>query len=986
MRLLTAALLLSLLDSISCVQFLARLNMGGVTGQVQFDSTSQTATVMVSGAGSCGPLNFSLSEFPVMYGHFAQPCSEANIGPSSFTFAAASNSTVNVSRLFEQRPNLDDFSLTLQMCNATKVCTIISQGKMLLTRQARFTGPIAGNVYIRLNTGETNPRLLADLVTIGQVNASQTNITLFGSMSTAASCNILLGSLDTSSLTNLGVVKVGTPLQPEKSRLDNPGINISTGFLLFRMESSYKCAQIYNVPEKQVAAVVNMRGIKGYFLFRQASPFDVTELRVNLTNLQSRVGPYHVHRFPVPPVRSPPSSLCSNDNVGGHWNPFELNTNDPAYPKVPGSTHDRYEIGDLSGKHMSLAGKNEVDTVFTDFNLPLFGQNSIVGRSVVIHQTDGARYVCASISYPGEVIVARARFQSPVVGEIWFTQLENNPLSDVSIFMDLSYGNPAMTPTRNHNWHVHTFPISSERDDDKGRCSTTGGHWNPFNINTGDSSYALHCGPSSPLSCEVGDLSSKHSTINLGTTVGSVEAKNFFTDVTSWLPGSGILGRSVVIHQAERGGPRIACANVTMVRVPKASLGSWFGPAMSNGQVRFSQAVPQGPTTINVSLMNLNALAGGYHVHILPIKPDRAEPCSNANIMGHFNPLAWNVSNSPMPGAGTVDQYEIGDISGKFGMLNGLNQSEALYMDPDMPLTGPYSIVGRSLVVHYANGSRMRCADISADRNADGQWTIARAVFNGTVTGTVRLSQQMFPDGSTTDITLEVTLQSSSRQNTTVASLFITSNRMGANNSQCNALGDTYNPFNMTSMGSTCSLENPLSCVVGEISARQGPVTLNEGQLYTDSIIQLSGDNTVVHRSLVLKNGDSIIACANILPESPAAEQTFLSVTNFSRYDFRRRVANVLQLDMSRVTILPGSPLSAADGRCQQVNFMVSGNVSTELLSSVKTSEEMGMFRESVSCTNSISTGSGFLPLMPGSFLLGLMFAAACLLPSTSYS
>uniref|UniRef100_A0A4W6DEU8 Superoxide dismutase copper/zinc binding domain-containing protein n=1 Tax=Lates calcarifer TaxID=8187 RepID=A0A4W6DEU8_LATCA len=140
-------------------------------------------------------------------------------------------------------------------------------------------------------------------------------------------------------------------------------------------------------------------------------------------------------------------------------------------------------------------------------------------------------------------------------------------------------------------------------------------------------------------------------------------------------------------------------------RATDCFLGSWFGPGMSNGQVWFSQAVPQGPTTINVSLMNLNSLAGGYHVHILPIKPGSVDPCSNANILGHFNPLAWNISNSPAPGAGTVDQYEIGDISGKFGMLTGLDQSEAVYMDPDMPLTGPYSIVGRSIVVHRTNGS-----------------------------------------------------------------------------------------------------------------------------------------------------------------------------------------------------------------------------------------------------------------------------------------
>ncbi|KAG7223647.1 hypothetical protein INR49_015372 [Caranx melampygus] len=747
---------------------LAQLNMGGVTGDVVFDSITQKANVSVAGAGSCSPLNFSLSEFPVMYGHFAQPCSEANIGPSVFNFEAdaTSVSEINMMSLFEQRQTLDDLSLTVQTCDNT------------------------------------------------MVNASQTNATLLGSTSTATSCDVLLGSLDTSALTSLGVVKVGTPLQPAKSRLDPTSFNINTSFLLFRTESGHECAQIYQISEKQVTAPVNMRGIKGYFSFRQASPFDLTVLKVNLTNLENRVGPYHVHNFPLPSVRSPPSSQCSNDNVGGHLNPFKVNTSDPSYPTGPGETHDRYEIGDLSGKHMSLAGKNEVDVMFSDYNLPLFGQNSIVGRSVVIHLTDGSRYACASIGFPGEVIVARARFQSPVIGDIWFTQLENNPLSDVSIFMDLSYGNPTMAATRNHNWHVHVYPISSERDDDERRCSTTGGHWNPFNIDTGDSSYALHCAPSSPSSCEVGDMSSKHSTINLS---------------------------------------------------------------------------PRYP--------------------------------------GPLQPISRKCIKLPPPGTGTVDQYEIGDISGKFGMLNDLNQLEALYMDPNLPLKGPYSIVGRSLVVHHANGSRIRCADISADGDTDGQVIVAQAVFSGSVTGTVRLRQQIFPDGSSSDITLEVDVEAAAREN------------------------------------SRCSVLNPLSCVVGDISTRQGPVNLAQRQLYTDSLIQLSGDNTVVHRSLVLKNGDSILACANILPESPSAEQTFPRVTRFSRYDFRRRVANVLQLDMARVTILPGSPLSAAGGKCQQVNFMVLGDVSTELLSSVKTSELMGMFRESGSCTNTKKKRRVSIPL-----------------------
>uniref|UniRef100_A0A3P8Z4U8 Superoxide dismutase copper/zinc binding domain-containing protein n=1 Tax=Esox lucius TaxID=8010 RepID=A0A3P8Z4U8_ESOLU len=191
--------------------------------------------------------------------------------------------------------------------------------------------------------------------------------------------------------------------------------------------------------KKEVSAMVNMRGVKGYFLFRQATPFDVTEVHVNLTNLGGRVGPYHVHLFPTPPMRSPPQTTCSNDNVGGHWNPFGLDTKDSSYPSGPGSTHDRYEVGDLSGRHGALEGKAQTDATFTDFNLPLFGRNSIVGRSVVIHQPDGVRFLCSSIGYPGEVHVARATFRHPVFGLL----TERNQLQ--AQFLD---GNMPMTGPR----------------------------------------------------------------------------------------------------------------------------------------------------------------------------------------------------------------------------------------------------------------------------------------------------------------------------------------------------------------------------------------------------------------------------------------------------------------------------------------------------------------------------------------------------------
>ena len=59
-----------------------------------------------------------------------------------------------------------------------------------------------------------------------------------------------------------------------------------------------------------------------------------------------------------------------------------------------------------------------------------------------------------------------------------------------------------------------------------------------------------------------------------------------------------------------------------------------------------------------------------------------------------------NASAAPPPTTGTSDQYEMGDLSGKFGTLEGRRRYFAAYNDTLLPLFGPRSIIGRSIVVH----------------------------------------------------------------------------------------------------------------------------------------------------------------------------------------------------------------------------------------------------------------------------------------------
>lgn len=690
-------------------QYLSRFNMAGVTGLVWFDSIQQTANVNLNGTGieTCGSFNLTLTEFPVMYGHVAQPCLKAHIGKRVFTLSVNNSiSVVNISQMLRQIPNLEARSLLVESCNGINACAGVISESMVTTWQARFFSVVAGNIYLRQTSGQPSGTLLSNLVSLNQNNPSFDNVSVFLSQSSAASCEALLGSLNPNSLIKLGQLLVGNPLEPVKSRLEISSLNDGARFALFNLSSEYTCAEIRLLKPKHIIALLDMRGVKGYINFHQPSPFDLTTLSLNLTNLNRNVGPYHVHLFPTPQMRSLPESTCSNDNVGGHWNPFEVDTRPSVYPPPPGSTHDRYEIGDLSSRHGWLSNANDIQASFTDWNLPLFGQNSIVGRSVVLHQPDGTRFICSSIGYPGEVTTAKAIFQSPVVGTILFTQLKENPYSDVSVFLDLYYGRPNTPATQKHHWHIHKYPISTETDNDESCCWSTGGHWNPYNISTSISSYNVNCRPECPFACEIGDLSSKHMMLNLSANVGTLPSKNFFTDTTAWVSGlSSMIGRSVVIHGPDEAGRRIACANITLLRFPSAGTGSWYGSGTSGGNVQFFQLSLHGPTNIHVSLTNLESKAGGYHVHLLPVTSG-PEACSNENVMGHFNPYGMNISMSPSPGNGTVDQYEIGDISGKFGSLADQNLFENYYKDSNMPLSGPNSIVGRSLVIHYRNGSR----------------------------------------------------------------------------------------------------------------------------------------------------------------------------------------------------------------------------------------------------------------------------------------
>ncbi|KAG8934442.1 hypothetical protein FRC03_003431 [Tulasnella sp. 419] len=101
-----------------------------------------------------------------------------------------------------------------------------------------------------------------------------------------------------------------------------------------------------------------------------------------------------------------------------------------------------------------------------------------------------------------------------------------------------------------YSYHIHTNPIG-----DDGDCAKALGHLDPLQLTD-----SLLCNPDYPEYCQEGDLSGKHGKLK-GTDDGSVSSHGYNDDYVRFFPEDlSILGRSVVIHAANK--TRIACGNI----------------------------------------------------------------------------------------------------------------------------------------------------------------------------------------------------------------------------------------------------------------------------------------------------------------------------------------------------------------------------------------------------------------------------------------
>ncbi|XP_071978862.1 uncharacterized protein [Engystomops pustulosus] len=874
----------------------AQIFMSGTSGSISINTISQVLQTNLS--GTCGPVSIFIHEFPVVYGALRDPCDVGSIGRPLYNITMDGIGQ----RAIDNWIRYDGRSLALETCGQ-RTCVNLQDGPQQIW-QVQLRSFIIGRAYFVQSLMHNLISGLVDLSLLAGIPTSNAFL-LFSS-----TCHVDDGQVVAS-------IESGSKNKFVKSRVELSNVPMMQ-FLLVKYNERLACAEVKTITPKEAHAPLSMLGIQGNFTFRQESPFHPTHMTLNLWQLHGQAGHYGIHALPILPHREPQQNVCGRENSGELWDPL-----DASATISPQGAHSSWPIGNLSGRHSTLEGHDKFLAVLVDWNLPMFGNNSIVGRSVVISRRSGGAWACSTIQLDGETTRATAVFKRGAIGRIMFHQSLDDPYGDLSIYVDMRRASSNISG--GHNWHVHNAPLRTESE----RCDTAGGHFNPYNVPT-DESYKDHCTKQDPLRCEAGDYSTKHRPISF---YPASPTRYVFIDTSSSLNGpDSIIGRSVVVHGAEGATTRVACANILLQRSTVGRSGPWCGAGNAHGELRASQASEMTPTLVQVTFHGLGGRAGGFHIHLLPVTAPDSEPCSNALVKGHFNPFSVNASTSPAPGNGTDDQYEVGDISGRRGMLLHQENVTKQFTDMNFPLSGRQSVLGRSLVIHYTNGTRMQCASFLQDLPSDGEWVRATAEISGNISGRISLSQIVYADGGSGDTSILVDLRSSLLTPGKTIDWFIHTRERA---------GEPYNPYDIPSQAEIqCTRGSLLLCRVGDLKGKHGPVAPGDKVLVTDPSMPLAGDFTVIGQRLTVRS-DTEELSSLILPDVPITSLYFQR-TSFNRSALREALSLVLNISSWRVTLLPNDP-DDQTAQCQHVAFFIIGYNDTGALSLLQTGGSLGV-------------------------------------------
>ncbi|XP_012547044.2 uncharacterized protein LOC101739289 isoform X1 [Bombyx mori] len=749
-----------------------------------------------------------------------------------------------------------------------------------------------------------------------------------------------VGDLDS----RLGLIKVATDAKVKKVRTlyKNDVIDIlkndmemtrrSLYVVIFdnrHVDSFLACAKLRLIPPKSSKVLINMDGIRGTVDFTQRSPFDPTwvnfqlgasdmEYESNLRFVGSMLQ-YNIRELPPKLLDANQVNYMCN-TTGDIYNPMELDLKTLPPPGL--STQDHYPVGDLLGKYKDrteylnhkylLPGlANELSGAYWDVYLPLQGIYSVVHRSLVLERRPGKRNVCGTIllyedgtEYQIQMSGAQVIFRYPIVGRVIFRQPLDQPWEDTTIIIEsMVHADGAnVNNTREHRWAIHEHPPGVDYYNWTGRCLSAGKVYEPHSLDIDTRHPEQYCRRGLEGLCRIGDFTTRHGMLSIaGKKVDSDRlTRRLFTDTVISLTGKhSIMRKSLLIyddHGPVARGERMACSIVNGLHRRKAVVRDWFGNGQQlqlKGKIEMTQQSEYDVTNVQVTIEGLQNV-NDYKIHVVPVEKELEFPCEKETLYDTFNPFHVDKSLSPPPAQGTADQYELGDLGLKYGLIDEAKSFKSFYNETQVSLFGPYSILGRSVVLHKkSRDRRWACSSIERGYSpSEAREIRGIASFHhpgGFARGYIRMSQLIHNDGSTSDTVIEVKLRYPGvrdRNYTRNHKWEIFVNPVGVDaavqvtNTRCVAGGYRWNPYftqladplNHDLYSQECGIDNPLRCDVGDLTARLGTINIGgERQMLMDTNFPLEGKVSAMGRSIVIfgpERTSERFACANIEPDN----------------------------------------------------------------------------------------------------------------------
>ena len=223
--------------------------------------------------------------------------------------------------------------------------------------------------------------------------------------------------------------------------------------------------------------------------------------------------------------------------------------------------------------------------------------------------------------------------------------------------------------------------------------------------------YHTKCTPSTQRRCYIGDLTSKcgplvHDNVN-------DRIKHFCTDEQlGVIPLEDVLKLSIVINETNSM-DFLTCSKFMLV-VPEVSQAYFHLYDTSlQGHFYFYQSDPHEPTYVRIHLVGLNGNGGSFQIRDKQcVENDRGLCTDCENLGGVFEPRPDQQYIAPGETGLTGDQSLLGELRYKWESFAGAEEYRTTQRSSYIPLFGPFSINGRSLVLNMVNGDPWACANI----------------------------------------------------------------------------------------------------------------------------------------------------------------------------------------------------------------------------------------------------------------------------------